>query len=178
MNPIVSIGATLLAPKLMSQIQDQKVNVVHAIPGRVRLQCNRWKNEQTAVNLVKVFRNFPVVKQVKASAITGSLTLEFHVKTLTEEQFDHIVRSAVETSVATYPELQADLMAILQNVIKTLDATMKKQSGGKVDVASLLSVVLIINGVLKLPTNPTYSSSLLYWAYTIITKQMNGSNQK
>ena len=178
MNSIVSMGAAIFAPKLMEKIQHQKVTVVHAIPGRVRLQCNRWKNEQTAENLVKVFRNFAVVKNVKASAITGSLVLEFYVKTLTQEQFDHIVKSAVETSVATYPELEADLMVILKNVIQTIDNTMKKQSGGKLDITSLLSVVLIINGILKLPMNPTFSSSLLYWAYTIITKTMNGSNSK
>ena len=178
MNSIVSIGATIFAPKLMEKIQHQKVTVVHAIPGRVRLQCDRWKNKQTAENLMKVFQNFAVVKNVETSAITGSLMLEFHVKSLTQEQFDHIVKSAVETSVATYPELESDLMGILKNVIHTIDSTMKKQIGGKIDVTSLLSVVLIINGILKLPTNPTFSSSLLYWAYTIITKTMNGRNSK
>lgn len=177
-NTILNIGATIIAPKLMANLKDQKVTVVHAIPGRVRLQCDKWKNKPTADNLVKMFQSFPIVKEVKASPITGSLTLQFHVKTITQEQFDEIVQSAVETSVATYPELQADLMAILKNIVKTIDITLKKQSAGKVDVASLLSVVLIINGVLRMPTNPTFSSSLLYWAYTIITKTLNGSESK
>lgn len=175
LNTILSIGATLLAPKLMANLKDQKVTVVHAIPGRVRLQCNKWKNEATAKNLVTVFKNYPIVRSVEASPITGSLTLQFHIETMTQEQFDEIVQTAVDTSVATYPELQADLMAILKNVVKTVDNTIKKESAGKADVASLLSLVLIINGVLKMPMNPTFSSSLLYWAYTIITKNLNGS---
>ncbi|MGN1386346.1 MAG: HMA2 domain-containing protein [Bacillus sp. (in: firmicutes)] len=176
LNTIVSIAATMVAPKLMANLKDQKVTVVHAIPGRVRLQCNKWKNEPTARNLVKVFKSFPIVKKVEASPITGSLTLQFHIETMTQEQFNEIVQTAVDTSVATYPEMQADLMSILKNVVKTVDNTIKKESSGKADVASLLSVVLIINGVLKMPMNPTFSSSLLYWAYTIITKNHNGSD--
>ncbi|MED4351943.1 hypothetical protein P9265_06280 [Schinkia azotoformans] len=171
LNTIVGIGASFFASKLMSGMQDQKVKIIHATAGRVRLQCDKWKNEQTSKNLENVFRHNPIVKEVKASPITGSLLLVFHLKTLTPEQFDYIVKSAVETSIATYPELQSDLLSILKNVVKTLDTTMKKQSGGKVDVDSLLSVILIINGVLRIPTNPAFSSSLLYWAYTLITNK-------
>lgn len=171
LNAILGIGASLLAPKVMSGIQDQKVNVVHAVPGRVRLQCEKWKNEQTAGNLVKVFSSIPLVKEAKASPVTGSLLLTFKQETLTPEQFDYIVKSAVETSIATYPEIQSDLMNILQNTVKTLDITMKKQSAGKVDIDSLLSIILIVNGVLRMPANPAFSSSLLYWAYTLITNK-------
>ncbi|MGN1400799.1 MAG: HMA2 domain-containing protein [Bacillus sp. (in: firmicutes)] len=171
LNTILGIGASLLAPKIMSKVQDQKVNVVHASPGRVRLQCNSWKNEQTAKNLLLVFRGIPLIKHAETSADTGSLLLEFRSSALTQEQFDAIVQKAVETSVATYPEMEAQLMSALRSIIGTIDTTMKKQSGGKLDIDSLLSVTLIISGVLKLPANPAFSSSLLYWAYTIITNK-------
>lgn len=171
MNTMLGIGASLLAPKLMSVVQDQKVHVVHALPGRVRLQCDKWKNEQTANNLKAVFQQIPIVSNVQTSPITGSLLLEFHIDTLTQEQFDEVVKKAVQISIATYPDLESQLMVILQNVIKTINLTMKKQSGGTIDIDSLLSLVLIINGVLKLPSNPVFSSSLLYWAYTIITNK-------
>ncbi|MGM9928920.1 MAG: HMA2 domain-containing protein [Bacillus sp. (in: firmicutes)] len=173
MNTLLGIGASLLAPKMISLVQDQKVNVVHALPGRVRLQCDKWKNEQTAHNLMAVFQRIPIISNVQSSAISGSLLLEFQVEKLTQEQFDGIVSQAVQTSIATYPELQSDLMIILQNIIDTINSSMKKQSGGKVDVDSLISLLLIINGILKLPTNPAFSSSLLYWAYTIITNKKN-----
>lgn len=170
-NTVLGLGASLLAPKIMSGVQNQKVQVLHAAPGRVRLQCNRWKNEETARNLERVFRGFPTVKEVQASPITGSLLLKFHSQTLTPEQFDQVVKSAVETSVATYPELQADLMNILKTVMQKVDTTIKMQSGGRVDVDSLLSVTFILSGLLKTSTNPAFASSLLYWAYTIMTKR-------
>ncbi len=175
-NTLMGIGLSLIGPKVFSKIQDQKVHVVHALPGRVRLQCNRWKNEKTAQNLESVFRRISLVSKAEASPITGSLLLQFHIQTLTQEQFDQIVQQAVQTSVATYPEIESDLMVILKNVINTIDITMRKQSGGKVDVDALLSVVLIINGILRLPANPAFSSSLLYWAYTIITKKGSGTS--
>ncbi len=170
LNSILGIGASLLAPKLMAGVQNQKVQVLHASPGRVRLQCDRWKNEQTARNLKSMFQKFPIVKGVDASPITGSLVLVFHTKTLTPEQFDSIVKSAVETSVATYPELQADLMNVLTSLMRTVDTTVKKQSGGRMDIDSLLSVTLIISGLLKYSTSPTFATSLLYWAYSIIDR--------
>lgn len=167
-NTVLGVGAYFLAPKLLTQVQEQKVNVVHASPGRVRLRCSRWKNIETARNLTTVFRTIPIIKEVEASPITGSLLLTFNTSTLTQEQFDDIVESAVETSIATYPELRSDLMNILKNIISTVDMTLKKQSGVKVDLDSLLSVALIINGILRFTVNPVFSSTLLYWAYSII----------
>ena len=168
MNTMLGIGASLLAPKMMSLVQDQKVVVVHAIPGRVRLRCDKWKNQQTVDNLIAVFQRIPLIKNVQASPVSGSLLLEFNIEKITQNQFDELVAKAVQTSIATYPELQSDLMSILKNVISTINVTIQKQSGGRIDVDSLLSLLLIINGFMKLPTNPAFSSSLLYWAYTII----------
>ncbi len=176
LNTLLGIGASFLAPKIMSKVQDQKVNVVHAVPGRVRLQCNKWKNEQTAKNLCSVFQRIPLIRHAEASPVTGSLLLEFTTMSLTQDQFDAIVKKAVETSVATYPEMQAELMGVLKSIVQTVDTTLKKQSGGKLDVDSLLSVSLIIGGVLKMPATPAFSSSLFYWAYTIITNK--GTNER
>ncbi|MGD7008588.1 HMA2 domain-containing protein [Metabacillus sp. 84] len=173
---MLGIGASLAAPKVLSAIKDQKVNVVHAIPGRVRLKCDRWKNEVTASNLTQVFTEVPIVKRVEASAVTGTLLIEFHEPTITQEQFDEIVQGAVNTSVASYPEVQSNLAQILSNLLKTLDSGLKKQTAGRVDTDSLLSVLLIVSGLLKLPANPVYSSSLLYWAYTIISKDKKERN--
>ena len=72
MNMFVGLGTTMVIPKLMKNLQDQKVNVRHASPGRVRLQCDKWKNEPTAHNLVLLFENVPIVKSVTTSAITAA----------------------------------------------------------------------------------------------------------
>lgn len=171
MNALLGFGATMLAPKLMSGLTDQKVHVVHAIPGRVRLQCDKWKNEPTARNLMSVFSGVPIVRNVKASPVTGSLLLEFRVQTITEEQFDALVKLAVETSVSTFQELPSSLDQVLQNTVSTVDVTLKKQSGGHLDLDALLSVGLIVGGINTLAINPAFGSSMLYWAYSLIKKQ-------
>lgn len=170
MNALLGFGATMLAPKLMSGLTDQKVKVVHASPGRVRLQCDKWKNEPTARNLRAVFAGIPIVKDAQSSPVTGSLLLIFHVPTLTEEQFDALVKLAVETSVSTFRELPSSLDTVLQNSVNTVDVTLKKQSGGHVDLDALLSIGLMIGGINTLPLNPAFGSSMLYWAYSLIKK--------
>lgn len=168
MNILVGLGTTMVIPKLMKKLQDQKVNVLHASPGRVRLQCDKWKNEPTAHNLVLLFEQAPIVKNVKTSAITGSLLLEFNTKTLTAEQFDEIVKSAVETSVETYAELPSALKSVLRNSVTTVDNTLRKQSAGNLDLESSMSIVLVISAILRITTNPVFASTLLYWAYSLI----------
>lgn len=171
MNALMGFGATLLAPKLMSGITDQKVKVLHASPGRVRLQCDKWKNEPTARNLMMAFSGLDIVKRADASSITGSLLLEFKVPALTQEQFDALVQKAVETSVMTFQELPSSLDRALHHSVGTLDVTLKKQSGGHLDLDSLLSVGLIIGGINTLPVNPAFAGSMLYWAYSLIRRQ-------
>lgn len=168
MNALIGFGVTLLAPKLMSGITDHKVQVLHASPGRVRLQCDKWKNEPTARNMENVFAGVPIVANVKASSITGSLLLEFRVPTITQEQFDALVQLAVETSVATYAELPSSLEQILRNSVNTVDVTLKKQTGGHVNLDALLAAGLVIGSVNTFPVNPAFASSMLYWAYSLI----------
>ncbi len=168
MNIFAGLGTTMVIPKLMKKLQDQKVNVLHASPGRVRLQCDKWKNEPTAHNLVLLFENVSIVKNVKTSAITGSLLLEFNTQTLTAEQFDEIVKSAVETSIQTYSELPSTLKSVMRNSVKTVDNTLKKQSGGNLDFESTMSVVLVLSAIMRITTNPVFASTLFYWAYSLI----------
>jgi len=169
---IIGLGASLLASKTLAKVQNQNVRVVHAIPGRVRLQCDRWKNEATARNLQTAFEQFPIVKEVKTSEITGSLLLTFQVEHLTQEQFDELVQSAVNVSVASLPEIQSDLLTIMKKLMETVDVSIKRQSGGKLDMDSLLVVVLIINSLMKYSLNPTFATSLLYWSYSILKRKM------
>lgn len=158
----------MVIPKLMKGLQDQKVNVRHASPGRVRLQCDKWKNKVTADNLVSVFEAVTIVSKVETSPITGSLLLEFRSETLTAEQFDEIVKTAVETSINTYAELPSSLKSVMKKSVNTIDHTLKKQSGGNIDFESGMSVFLIINGIMRFTTNPVFASTLFYWAYSLI----------
>lgn len=171
MNMLVGLGTTMVIPKLMKRLQDQKVNVKHASPGRVRLQCDKWKNEPTAKNILELFQKVPIVHHVETSAITGSLLLEFNTKTLTAEQFDEIVKGAVEASIHTYSELPGSFKLVMQNSVKTIDNTLKRQTGGNLDFDSIMSVFLVISGILRVTTNPVFASTLFYWAYSLIMDQ-------
>lgn len=170
-NTFLGFGATLLAPSLMKRMTDQKVTVLHASPGRVRLHCEKWKNGPTARNLETGFGSVPLVKRVSASAITGSLLLEFTNQTLIQEQFDDIVQYAVEISAATYPELPSSLENVLKNSVSTVDHTLKKQSAGNLDLDSILSVVLLFGGMSRIMINPAFGASMLYWSYSLITNK-------
>ncbi|PLR95525.1 HMA2 domain-containing protein [Bacillus sp. T33-2] len=170
-SSLVGLGASLVAPKLFSQLNDQKVEFVHAMPGRVRLKCSRWKDDTVSKHLVKMLSQLEIVKHVSASPITGSLLIEFVVPSLTPEQFDELVKLAVNTSVNAFPHTEAKLMKSMKNTVSSVDGLIKKRTSGKADVDSLLSLFLIIYGMAGFSANPAFSSSLLYWFYTLITKE-------
>ncbi|EKN69071.1 hypothetical protein BABA_11596 [Neobacillus bataviensis LMG 21833] len=176
-SSLVGLGASLLAPKLLSSINDQKIEVVHAMPGRVRLKCDRWKDEMVAHHLEQTFNQLTIVKSASGSPITGSLLIEFNVPALSPEQFDELLKLAVDTSVNAYPYVEAQLMKTMKKTVSSVDGLIKKRSSGKADVDSLLSLFLLISGVTRFSANPAFSSSLLYWAYTIMTKEKGLNNE-
>ena len=61
MSTFVGIGASIITPKLMSQFRDQKIKVVHAIPGRLRLQCDSWKTDIVAKALSTHVEKHPLI---------------------------------------------------------------------------------------------------------------------
>ncbi|WJV29568.1 hypothetical protein QTG56_22085 [Rossellomorea sp. AcN35-11] len=128
---LVGLGASILAPSIMKRLKDQKVQVVHAMPGRVRLQSNHWKEEKIAHALEEHIRFLPLVKTVKASGITGSLLMEFHSSHLTPEQFDEIVQFAVHISTQTYAEMDSKMKKTMKKGVHTVDHLIKKQTGGE-----------------------------------------------
>ena len=50
---------SLVTPKIMSQFRDQKIKVVHAMPGRLRIQCDSWKDDTVAKALSKNVEKYP-----------------------------------------------------------------------------------------------------------------------
>jgi hypothetical protein len=95
----------------------QKVNIVHAIPGRIRLQCNQWKNDKVSHSLEVNFREHSLVDRVSVSPITGTLLLELKVKYLTKVQFNQLVQHAVDNASPHKEE----------NYIETLKETVSKK---------------------------------------------------
>jgi hypothetical protein len=98
-----------------SYLIPQKVNVVHAIPGRLRLQCNRWKNRKISKSLQIKFTEHPLVDRASTSPITGSLLLELNVDRLSKDQFKRLVQFGVD---AAYPHQEYNPFRDLKDIAK------------------------------------------------------------
>ncbi|QST01065.1 hypothetical protein IMZ31_05730 [Pontibacillus sp. ALD_SL1] len=168
MQTLIGLGASFAIPGLMKRLKDQNVQVIHAMPGRVRLQSNHWKAEPIAEALEEQFSWVPIVQRVEASGVTGSLLLEFNTPHLTSEQFDELLQLAVDTSIQTYPEVEASMKTSMKKGLSSLDSMIKKKTGAKTDLDSLLVAGLLFKGATGFAANPAFASSLLYWAYTIL----------
>ncbi|MCL1948777.1 MAG: hypothetical protein FWF59_03495 [Turicibacter sp.] len=177
-NALFGLGASLAASKLMGALKNQKVNVLHASPGRVRLQCDRWKHAETARCLESAFKGLSLVREARATAVTGSLLLVFTGKTLTAKQFDEVVRHAVKISESALPEVKSDMMKLLETGALGLDKAVKIQSGGHADLDSLLVLALLVNGGLVFAANPSRAVSLALGAYNIIVRNLKEESHR
>jgi hypothetical protein len=169
-SSLLGIGTTFIAPKLLSQLKDQKIKILHAMPGRIRLQCNQWKNEEVAQSLEDSFKKIQIVSKANASPKTGSLLLEFHVMHLKPDDFDQLMQHAVNTAVSTYPNIDSRLMKTVKGTVNSFDGLVKKRTSGNIDVDSLLLLLMLGKGITGYKNNPAFSSSLLFWAYSLIKK--------
>lgn len=168
MPTLVGIGASLITPKLMAQFRDQKVKVVHAMPGRLRLQCDSWKNDIVSNALSTHIEKHPLISSSKASPITGSLTLTFIVPHISQQELDELMQYIVQTASDALLSTDAMLMKGMQNTLGFIDQGIKKQTNGFADFDSLFALFLLGKGIHMFNSTPAYASSLLYWAYTIV----------
>lgn len=164
----MGIGASLLAPKIMSQFRDQNVKVMHAMPGRLRIQCDNWKNPIVASILSKKVEHHPLILTANASHITGSVTLEFNVPHISQQELDNILHSIVQIASDAMLCIDATLMRGMKKTMDTLDVGIKKQTNGFVDFDSLFVMFLLGKALHGFSSAPTFSASLFYWAYSIV----------
>jgi hypothetical protein len=173
MSTIVGIGASLIAPKVMSQFRDQKVKVLHAMPGRLRLQCDSWKNNIVANALKNNLEKYPLILTSEASHITGSLTLKFVVPHISQQELDEIMQIIVQTASEALLYTDATLMREMKKTLSLVDKGIKKQTNGFADFDSLFVLFLLGKGIHAFSNAPAFSASLFYWAYTIIKGKGN-----
>ncbi|MCQ6276240.1 hypothetical protein JMM81_15030 [Bacillus sp. V3B] len=167
-SSLLGIGASLVIPKVMSQFRDQKVKVLHAMPGRLRLQCDSWKNDIVANALNKNIEKYPLILTAEASPITGSLILKFVVPHISQQELDELMQFIVQTASDALLYTDAMLMRGMQQTLGFVDRGIKKQTNGFADFDSLFALFLLGKGIHAFSSAPTFSSSLFYWAYTII----------
>jgi hypothetical protein len=168
---LVGLGASFLAPKIMGQFQDQKVKVVHALPGRLRLQCDSWKHKVVADMLNAQVKQHPLILTAKASEITGSLLLQFVVSHISQEELDEIITTIVNIASEAILQKESQLMNGMKNTLGFVDRGIKKQTKGLADFDSLFVLFLLGKGVQSFSSAPAFSASLLYWSYSIIKRK-------
>jgi hypothetical protein len=174
MSTIVGLGASLMAPKVMSQFRDQKVKVVHAMPGRLRLQCDIWKNEIVANALSNKVVKSPLILSSQASPITGSLTLNFVVPHISQQELDELMQFIVQIASDALLYTDATLMRGMQKTIGIVDKGIKRQTNGLADFDSMFVLFLLGKGIHAFSNTPAFSASLFYWAYNIIKQKGSG----
>lgn len=152
----------------MSQFRDQKIKVLHAMPGRLRIQCDSWKHRVIAHALTEEVNKHPLILTSSASDITGSLLLHFVVPHINQEELDEIMDYIVQIASNAILEKDAVLMNGMTNTVDFIDKGIKKQTNGLVDFDSLFILFLLGKGIQTFGNAPAFSASLFYWSYSII----------
>ncbi|WP_028403025.1 HMA2 domain-containing protein [Ectobacillus panaciterrae] len=167
-STVLGFGASLFAPKLLSQFRDQKIQIIHAMPGRLRMQCDKWKDAIVAQCLEKEIVNETLVLTCKASSVTGSLLIEFIVPHISEQELDELMKRIVTVTSEAVLHTEAKMMKTMQQTLQVVDRGIKRQTNGFADFDSLFVLFLLGKGIHSFKRAPAFAASLLYWSYTII----------
>lgn len=164
------IGSTLsyLASKFLAGQTSLNINIKHAMPGRVRLQCDRWKDSNVTSVLAAHLRAHPLVSECTVSSITGSLLLILNKEYLSEKEFDHILKTATSASVEGFTLKEADTIRLMKKAVQSVNRAVKAKTLGTVDLKSVIVVTLVGKGVLAMRTNPAECGRNLLLAYRLL----------
>lgn len=165
---IYGSGISYLVSKLLNNQMKVNIQVVHVLPGRLRLQCHRWKDEKVVVILEQQLAKHKLIKHVKASGITGSLLIEFVQDYLSEVQLEQILAEATSATVSGFVQKEADLLKQMKRIVNRADQVLKVKSLGKADLRTLIICYLIVKGVIAFRNNSDEAGRQLLWAYRFI----------
>jgi len=160
--------ASLIGNSLLSRLSTLNVNVIHAMPGRVRLQCNTWKNENVAAILAEFMKRHPLVKEASCSPITGSMVISFKELYLTNQQFQEVIETAVKATGKAVTAKKSETTNKMIKVMGRLNRQVKISTKGLLDIPALIILALTINGIRGFNTNRTNSVKELLWAYRML----------
>jgi hypothetical protein len=163
--------ASLVGSSLLSRMSALKINVIHAMPGRVRLQCNTWKNDQVAAVLMKTMKNHPLISQVNCSPITGSLVICFENQYLTNQQFQEVMDLAVKATGKGIGAKKSAATLKMLKAVQELNRGIKVSTKGILDIPAIIILALIIQAVNSFATNRSTAMKQLLWAYRLLREE-------
>ena len=159
---------SLVGGVIMKNICTLNIRVLHAMPGRIRLQCNAWKSEAVAGRLADSLRRDGLVEQVSASAITGSMLIHFTQKHLDRGQFDKFMDLVVKQTKAGIELESSSATLLMSRIVNSLDNRVKIASNGIFDLPSLFSIALTTLAVRGFRGNRANSLQQLFWVYRLL----------
>jgi hypothetical protein len=159
---------SLVGGVILKNICTLNIRVLHAMPGRIRLQCNVWKNEAVAVRLADSLRRHGIVDQVSASAITGSLLVHFTQNHLDRGQFDKFMDLVVQQTKAGIEQDSSSATIVMSRIVNSLDNRVKIATNGIFDLPSLFSIALTALAVREFRGNRANSLQQFFWVYRLL----------
>lgn len=158
------------------------INLVHAIPGRIRLQCGQLKgNPDLMAEIIGNLQAVPAVTQVKGNPVTGSLLIFFDPQRALTKQSTRQVLAVLKVIAPNLTSLQvsqylkpgpvtpgspAPLAGSIAHFFGILNTTVGNALGG-IDLKVLLPVTLFflgIRGMISEKATPPAWYNLLWFA--------------
>ncbi|MBS3983777.1 MAG: hypothetical protein KGZ41_08265 [Dethiobacter sp.] len=153
---------------IMKNFSKLNIRVLHAMPGRIRLQCNTWKSETIADGLADSLRRNGLVDRISVSPITGSLLIHFTQKHLERSQFDEFMDLVVRQTKAGIELEASSATRLMSRVVTGLDSRVKVVTKGLFDLPSLFVVALTTQAVKGFGGNRGNSLQQLFWVYRLL----------
>ena len=159
---------SIVGGALLKNLSTLNIHVLHAMPGRIRLQCHVWKSEAIAERLADSIRTHYLVGQVSVSPVTGSLLVHFTQKHLGRRQFDKFMDLLMKQTRAGMEQETASATLLMSRTINRLDSRVKIATKGTLDLPSLFVIALTSQAVRGFSGNRGNSLQQLCWVYRLL----------
>jgi hypothetical protein len=163
-----SVVFSLVSGAMMKSICALNIRVLHAMPGRMRLQCNAWKSEPVAEGVADSLRRYSFVERVNISPVTGSLLLQFTQKHLSRKQVDKVMDLLAKQTMAGIEKEVSSSTLLMGRIVNHLDSQVKVASNGIFDLLSLFIIALTAQAVRGFSSNRGNSLQQLFWVYRLL----------
>lgn len=153
------------------------LEVVHAIPGRVRFN---YKSSKTEISAIDDFYKIPGIKEITFNKITQSLLIIYDGEINTLEQLLSKIQEGnpdLEISKERLPINSSEILLsnnlLLDLIYKTAIGTNKKinvKTKGRADLTSLLPSGLLLLGLEELIRKPVMPRwyDMVWWSHTLL----------